>query len=218
MLYEDISFGRRLRGQILREAGHTFRAHPLLAIAFLLVAATALATAVAILFVVLVSVAFVAAVGFVGYMAARELLRIDTTPADERRLPRRAVERAGAERYLFAVDEFADLAQFALSAGLDSRPREQRLRRALRDARRLRETAHDLARNWRGPASIAACMVELEAAAVALMSYLAELSRGEWERASQAALRWQRDDLSQRRDALMRHLQEVDFRHATGAR
>lgn len=217
MLYDEFSLGRRVRGRMQHEVWGFLRSHPLLALALLVAVAALLTTAVLVLFVALLGLAALAAVGFVAYLTVRELLQSRLTDGSGSRLSRSGVTAISAERYLAAVDEFADLAQFTLSAGLDARPRGKRWRRTVRQVHRLRKTAHELARNWSGSSAVRVCMFELEAATVALESYLAELSRHAEDQLSPAALRWQRDDLARRCDTLMSHLRDVDFRAAVAA-
>jgi hypothetical protein len=217
VLVTELTRGRRIRRQVLRQIGHGLQTRPLLTILVLLVTAVALATAVTVFVFAAILAAIIAALGFVAFTAGRELLQ--PMPVSARTsLPPSAAETRVAilRKYLAAVDEFTHLTDLAMSAGIDEPPRGGAFRYVAGDAHHLRDVARGFARRWRGSTEVAECMYQLEAASAALQTYIAELQRTGPRRASAASLRWRREDLGHRRDALATRLRETDFRAAAG--
>jgi hypothetical protein len=217
LYYEDVSLGRRMRRRLVRRAGVGFRAHPLLTLVLLAAVIALIATAAAVLLVLILLVAAIAAGCLLTYTAGRALLRSQfRVRAARRSIPQISV-RAGAERYLASVNQFAQLLQAAAGLGIAVRPGDRRLRRTLKDAETLQTSLRELARYWRGPNAIGAGIYELEDAVIALALYLKQLTRDEDARPPAAVLRAQADALSRRLDAIVLRLRQTDFRTALEA-
>jgi hypothetical protein len=214
MLFDTYSVRSRLGHTVSVRVSRGLRTRPLLTMILLGIAAFACLLAVVAVAVTTLAAIAVAAVAFVAYNTVRQLLRPRRPGHNGAAL--RAGERPADQlrRYLSAVDEFGRLTELAMAQPIDGRPRATLLRRMTEDARQLQSAARGLAESWRGGNSPAACMFELRAGADSLLDYLRELSRDGSRRASDASLRWKRDDLSRRRDALTSHLRNTDFRTA----
>lgn len=206
------SLGRQMRSAMLRQAGLGFRTHPLLMLGLLVVASVAIAGAFAALFVTAALAAAILALGLIAYGILAQVI----SPGASRRVRRMAAREPSEAllRFLAAVDEFARLYDLAMTAGVDRPPRGRQYRTAIREAQDLHDFASDLSLGWRGAKSVAVSMRELESATAALCSYLVELCRRPKDRPAPTLLRFYRDDLTRRRDALAASVRDAEFRPA----
>ncbi len=212
LYYDDLTFGRRMRRRLSGRAGRGLRAHPLLAFALLVLVAVLAAATMAVLVVLLVFLAALAAFVLACYVAGRGLLHSRFSAFGDRGPAREIGVRAGAERYLAAVSQFAQILQTALGLGTEVRPGDRRLRGALKECEKLQVSLRELARYWRGPSAISAGIYELEDATIALGLYLKQLSREDGARPPAAVLRAQAEALGRRLDAITLRLRRTDFR------
>jgi len=198
---------------MLREVAYGFRSHPLLTLALIVVASIAAAAAVTAFLVAAVLAAAVLAALFIAYAAVREILRPASTGTPVRPIAATGQETAETlHRFLAAVDEFARLMDLAVSVGVDERAHGRAFRGVASESRSLHQYATRLASDWGGAAAVGVCIAELEAATAALHRYLMELQLRAPNRASTEILRWHRQELCRRRDALFSLLRDTDFR------
>lgn len=211
-MIDEFSMGRGVRLMMVRQTINGFRSHPLAMLALLLVVSLALAAALAAFFVAAALAALVIAAGILTYGVAHQFLKPSRSSGRRRVAARNPTETL--HRFLAAVDEFARLYELAMSAGIDSPQRGRQFREAGPQAGYLRDFARGLSDGWRGSASVADSMQELESATAALHAYLAALYRRPKDRPAPALLHWYRDDLSRRRDALAESVRDAEFRAA----
>jgi hypothetical protein len=216
MLAGDFFYGRDIRGRVVRNAARGFRAHPvlgLLVLASVLVAAGA--TAVAFLIAAILTVALLL-VGLIVVSAVVALLRPALLELTDYDAPSSAAAgSASLKAYLASVDEFSQLAELAIAAGSFKPWAGGAARSAANNATRLHDRAAGLARHWRRSPRFGPLTRELEQAVGLLRRYISEIRQRPPERLPSEVIGWYREELNHRRDTLLAHLRETDFRAAS---
>jgi hypothetical protein len=219
MLADDFLYPRDMRARAMRNAARGFRAHPVLGLMLLVaVLVAAGATAVAFLIAAIFTLALLI-VGLIVVSAVVAFVRPAMLEFTEYDLPANTeADSASLKAYLASVDEFARLAEQAIAAGSMKPWAGGSARSASSNATSLHGRAAALARHWRRSARFGPLTRELEQAAGILRRYISEIRQKPPGRLPTEVIGWYREELSHRRDTLLAHLRETDFRAASAKR
>ncbi|MGI8550933.1 MAG: hypothetical protein ACR2PL_09130 [Dehalococcoidia bacterium] len=215
--FEGGFVGGRSSHRIGRHLRRSLRSHPILASVLLVAAAAAGVITVLALLVLAIVVAAAAGLGVIAYRTGRRLLRGEELSGRRRSLfGASSVPSTGdvPHRLLYGVEEFNELTHTALAVPIEPTGRRRRSSTLSSDARRLERFAAALGGDWRGSADIGDCLLQFRSAVDALARYTDALARQGSRRDSIAELRWLRDDLALKRDALTGVLRQTDFRRS----
>lgn len=204
---------RRVR--LRQRVGGGLQTHPVLTIALLLAAVCAFVCLIVAVLTLALVAGVTAGAGFLVYQGARRMI---APGLRSERLPGGSPLLGGdtLQQYLYAVEEFSQLADSAVSQPLEAPARGKEIRALATSAQRLARLATTLEHEWQGDSTIRACLVDLASGSNALCAYLRALQSSGSRRPSFAELRWQRDDLVRRRDMLLDRLRATDFRSEVG--